>query len=199
MITITNVQQLRIKVPSLNVHQHIAKMPSLAQQFKEFNKTQKSQVSHEVVSSMTLEELESEKIVFGEAKKGQTFSKAFEDQAWTEFILSRFENSEKPEHMMYIHYIRLRLQAEQKKSKVPQNTKEDTKSTKGMPPVPHDVWEELQPVDGTEAVMNVAFVQEEMHDLRQSNQSLFHRVGQIEFMMQEVLEHLRKMPVKTET
>lgn len=173
-------------------------MPSLAQQFKDFNKTQKAQGSRDVVSSMTLEELASEKIVFGESKKGQTFAKAFEDQQWTEFILNRFENSEKPEHMMYIHYIRLRLQAEQKKSKGYPTTKEDIKDTKGPPPVPQDVWEELQTVDGTESVMNVAFVQEEMLDLRQSNQSLFHRVGQIEFMMQEVLDHLRKMQVKTE-
>ena len=46
--------------------------------------------------SMTLEELETEKIRFGESKKGVTFKEAFNDAGWTELILTRFKKSEKP-------------------------------------------------------------------------------------------------------
>jgi hypothetical protein len=39
---------------------------------------------------------------------------------------------------------------------------------------------------------------EDMGMLRQENQNLAHRMGQVEMMMQEVLEHLRRSSVKTE-
>lgn len=66
-------------------------MTSLALQLKEYNKSQKKQISREVVDAMTQEELASEKITFGESKKGMTYAQAFEDAQWTEFILNRFE------------------------------------------------------------------------------------------------------------
>eukprot|EP00435_Cladocopium_sp_Y103_P009090 s488_g2.t1 len=166
--------------------------------FKEFSKSQKTQIDKEVVSTMTLKELAGEKVTFGDAKKGQTVAQAFEDQKWTEFIVNRFEDSKKPEHMMFIQYIRLRLEEDKKnpiKSSKPMPTKP---ATKEMPPVPQDVWEELEHVEGSsEAEMHMSFVQEEMQDLRQSNQSLSNRMGQVE-MMHEILEHMRKMQVKSE-
>ena len=169
-------------------------MPSLAQQLKEYNKTQRHQVSRDVVKTMTLEELATDKITFGESKKGMTYAKALEDTQWTEFILHRFENSDKPEHMMFVQYVRLRLQGVKKDVK-------DPKVTKDMPPVPQDVWEELMPTDGSAAedVMNLPFVKEEMKDLRQSNKQLSNRIGQTEMLMTELLEHMRRMEVKTES
>ena len=151
MPSLSRVQPFHIRVESLNVPPPIALMSSLAQQLKEFNKTSKAQISQSGDLNVPARTGNGEDSL-GESKKGQTFAKAFEDQAWTEFILSRFEHSQKPEHMMYVHYIRLRLQGAQKKSKTP--------------------MEELRPVDGSETVMDAAFVQDEMSDLRQSNQSL---------------------------
>lgn len=73
-------------------------MSSLASQFKAVCKNAKIEADKEVLSKMTLEELASEKVMFGEAKKGCTFEKAFQDTQWAEFILSKYENSKKPEH-----------------------------------------------------------------------------------------------------
>ena len=171
-------------------------MPSLAQQLKEFNKSQKKQVTREVVQMMTLEELSTEKITFGESKKGATYAQAFEDAQWTEFILNRFETSEKPEHMMFVQYVRLRLKQSQKDAKGIPKENMDTKK-----PVPQEVWEEVMPTDGSEPssnLMQMSFVQEEMQDLRQSNQHLSNRMCQVEMMMQEMLDHMRKMQVKAE-
>ena len=174
-------------------------MPTLAQQLRAFNKSQKEQISKEVVKTMTLAELANEKITFGESKKGMTYAKAFEDVQWTEFIVNRFENSDKPEHMMYVQYVRLRLES------MPSSTKGDKtgikeKEKKEMPPVPQEVWEELMPVDCTEAsdLMNMPLVMDEMQDLRQSNQNLSNRMSQVETMMQEMLTYMRNMQVKTE-
>ena len=148
----------------------------------------------EEADPMTLEELASEKITCGESKKGMTYAQAFEDAQWTEFILNRFETSDKPEHMMFVQYVRLKLQNAPVKTKG-YNQTEKMKETKGGPPVPPEVWEEVMPTDGSDPadLMNLSFVQEEMQDLRQSNQHLSNRMGQVEMMMQEMLEHMRKM------
>lgn len=49
-------------------------------------------------------------MAFGESKKGCTFEKAYQDTQWTEFILSKYENSKKPEHQMYVRFVELKLQ-----------------------------------------------------------------------------------------
>ena len=36
------------------------------------------------------------------------------------------------------------------------------------PAVPKDVWEDLQPTDGSEPMMNLAFVEDEMHPIDQA-------------------------------
>ena len=142
-------------------------MSTLAAQFKEMQKNSKKQADMEVLKSMTLEELATEKIMFAEAKRGVQFSKAFEDSQWTEFILNRFEESPKPEYRMF------------------------------LTPIPQDVWEELQ-TPGAEPVMMDAplLIQEEVEDLRSSNQHLFRRMGQIEMMMQEMMKVMQKMQIQ---
>lgn len=175
-------------------------MSSLMAKFKEFRKVdqqQTQQVHRDVVKTLTLQELEEEKIMFGAAKKGLTFKQAFEDASWTEFILSRFEKSEKPDHMMFIQYIKLRMEADTKVK----TCKEMGASsmTKMAPPVPSDVWEELQTTETDNMIQASLMQEEEMINLRQENQNLAHRMGQIEMVMQEVLEHLRKTNVKAET
>jgi hypothetical protein len=56
------------------------------------------------------------------------------------------------------------------------------------------------PTDGSDPadLMHLPFIQEEMQDLRQSNQHLSNRMGQVEMMMHEMLEHMKKMQVKSE-
>ena len=110
--------------------------------------------------------------------------------------------------MMFIRYVELRM-AEMAKEEAHTSLKkkessskgsEETKgNTKSMPPIPQDVWEELQEVPMMEpGVILMPQVQEEMHDLRQANQNLHNRVGHVEMMVQEVLEHMRKLIVKQE-
>eukprot|EP00435_Cladocopium_sp_Y103_P041412 s1200_g11.t1 len=200
-------QRIRISCQAL-VHHTIAPrkvtaMSSLATQFKEFRKTSRSAsqaANQEVLKSMTLEELETEKVAFGESKKGVTFKEAFQDASWVEFILARFETSQKPEHMMFVKYVSLRMEKE--KNLMGKDVKKVAKGTSDLPPVPHDVWTELQDPDQitmSPGFTNPSEIQEDMGMLREENQQLSHRVVQIEMMMQEVLEHLRRTSVKTET
>ena len=131
----------------------------------------------------------------GESKKGCTFEQAFQDAQWTEFILNRFEKSTKPEHRMYVRFVELKL-----KEMSTGNTAIKTKNTKKMPetsqaePVPFDVWEELQSMEG-EPIMEAPMLKEEMADLRQTNQNPSNRMSQVETVMSELLEHVRKLTV----
>ena len=82
--------------------------------------------------------------------------------------------------------------------------KASTKATSGRVPVPFDVWTEIQDPENNMGSMRPSLshpsgIQEDMGLLRQENQNLAHGVGQIEMMMQEVLDHLRRSSVKTET
>ena len=122
---------------------------------------------------MTLEELETEKIRFGESKKGVTFKEAFNDAGWTELILTRFEKSEKPEHMMYVRYVARRMKQDHNKVKA------STKATSGRVPVPFDVWTEIQDPENNMGSMRPSLshpsgIQEDMGLLRQENQNLAH-------------------------
>eukprot|EP00435_Cladocopium_sp_Y103_P038646 s303_g10.t1 len=181
----------------------VTAMSSLATQFKEFRKTSRNAsqaANQEVLKSMTLEELETEKVAFGESKKGVTFKEAFQDAGWVEFILARFETSQKPEHMMFVKYVSLRMEKE--KNLMSKDAKKVIKGASELPPVPHDVWTELQDPDQitmSPGFTNPSEIQEDMGMLREENQQLSHRVVQVEMMMQEVLEHLRRTSVKTET
>lgn len=100
---------------------------------------------------------------------------------------------------MFVQYVRLRLKDVQVKTKT-SNQSPKPKENKSMPPVPQEVWEDVMPTDGSDPadLMHLPFIQEEMQDLRQSNQHLSNRMGQIEMMMHEMLEHMKKMQVKSE-
>ena len=130
----------------------------------------------------------------GESKKGCTFEQAFQDAQWTEFILNRFEKSTKPEHRMYVRFVELKL-----KEMSTGNLAIKTKNMKKMPetsqaePVPFDVWEELQSMEG-EPIMEAPMLKEEMADLRQTNQNLSNRMSQVETVMSELLEHVASSP-----
>ena len=113
---------------------------------------------------------------------------------------------------MYMKFVGLKLQ----------KLKVESKDSKPMPsstvahPVPHDVREELQsmseepimpisplqdemPISPLQDEMPISPLQDEMEDLRQSNKNLSLRMGQVETVMSEILDHMRRISmVKTE-
>ncbi|CAL1135010.1 unnamed protein product [Cladocopium goreaui] len=99
---------LRSQSPMMesNVTQHRGNMTSLALQLKEYNKSQKKQISREVVSAMTLEELASEKITFGESKKGMTYAQAFEE-VWEDVMPT---DGSDPADLMHLPFIQEEMQ-----------------------------------------------------------------------------------------
>ena len=62
--------------------------------------------------TMAVEQMALHKIQFGKAKLGMTFEKAFNDLAWTKFVTSKYGDSDKKEHRMFVTYAQLRTEQE---------------------------------------------------------------------------------------
>lgn len=130
-----------------------------------------------------------------------TFQEAFQDQSWTSFILTKYENSAKPEHMMFVKYVELRMKEldlpkETPKKKDPPKATRPRSSTfeKTSPSV--DEWEQISAVEMGEE--NLSLMQDEMNDLRLSNQHIHQRMARVETCVEEIMNHLRAMSIKTE-
>ena len=105
-------------------------------------------------SKWTLEQLAKMPIDFGKAKVNKTYEEAFQDMEWTQFIVSRYEESDKPEHRRFLRYVKLRIEsADQDQTPVPpkvQNVKKVSKTKSGAshmaPPVDEEEgsdWEQM--------------------------------------------------------
>eukprot|EP00435_Cladocopium_sp_Y103_P073111 s61_g42.t1 len=67
----------------------------------------------ENIESLTLEQLAGQKFDFGKAKMNQTYEEAFQDLEWTNFMVSRYEKSDKQAHQKFLRYVKLRTQSGQ--------------------------------------------------------------------------------------
>ena len=161
------------------------------------------------IETMTLEELSKETIDFGKSKLGQTYTMAFSDQGWTSWFVSHYENSGKKAHRKYIRFVELMLETE---PTPPVDKNKDKSKMKGYPakakaaasaPEVDQTWEQVKPVDETsESDLSVDFkvshLEEEVVYMRQESKQLNTRMIAMEHTMNEIVQHLRKMQVKTE-
>ena len=84
-------------------------MSSLLAQFQNFRVKNEG----ESIETLTMEQLAGMKIDFGKAKMNQTYEEAFQDLEWTNFMVSRYEHSDKPAHQRFLKYVKLRIQTGQ--------------------------------------------------------------------------------------
>lgn len=179
---------------------------SVSQRMRQYTLNQKEQQAIESldrIEAMTLEELSKEKIAFGTAHVGETFPEAFEFHGWVDWFTSRYEKSPKPAHRKFVRYVELRLDTleEPGPSKAAKDKKKPTGSQKPLTPPPvtetdqisEDEWENMS------STVQMADMQEQMTNMNQANLQLHHRVNNMEMAMQEILEHVRKMTIKSET
>ena len=91
-------------------------MPSdLSAQLSRLQKSmEKGETEKDLQEFLTLpvEQMALHKIQFGKAKLGMTFEKAFNDLAWTKFVTSKYGDSDKKEHRMFVTYAQLRTEQE---------------------------------------------------------------------------------------
>lgn len=164
---------------------------SLSLKFSEYKKhlNQNGQkITQDVLKSMTKEELSSERIAFGETKRGETFANAFKDTCWTQMIIGRFENkSSKPEHLTYLRFVELML------ADMPATSLESPPQTEKKPKNQQtaSAGEEWETVSLGMAEESLAMTQEALGEIRDLLQDLSHRVAALESQQSQILMHLQ--------
>ncbi len=120
-----------------------------------------------------------------------------------------YESSGKKAHRKYIRFVELMLETE---PTLPVNKNKDKSKMKGYSakakaaasaPEVDQAWEQVRPVDETsESELSVDFkvshLEEEVVYMRQESKQLNTRMIAMEGTMNEIVQHLRKMQVKTE-
>eukprot|EP00435_Cladocopium_sp_Y103_P008313 s4904_g2.t1 len=183
-------------------------MASVAQKLSQYRASQKKddvQAELERIKTMPLEELANERISFGKTKVGQKFVDVFEDNQWTDWFVGTYEKSPKIQHQMFVQYVLKRLDQEIIEDKAAKkNAKsEKMKDYRATASAESDVWDQISetaPVSEFEMpnVMKVQQVEEQVLNLSMENKNLASRLTNMEMAMQEVLQHVRRLSVKSE-
>ena len=63
------------------------------------------------LSHLSLTDLEQEKVSFGQKHLGHTFSQAWEDQQWINFMVSKYAESKVMSHRRLIRLVELKVEA----------------------------------------------------------------------------------------
>lgn len=176
----------------------------LAERFKKVTNTQKEQNQEaeiEVINQMTYTDLAKEKIAFGTAKLGQSFTEVIEDRRYVAWFVSNYQTSQKPSHAKFIRFVQLYVEREEMKPKakaksIPQPKGAARPHLDGLTaeetPIAHHSESESESQDDTmwEQISQPprrAHSNAEMNDMQS-------RIPQIEDMMQQVLQHLSQRP-----
>lgn len=95
-----------IRLPrSLSVHSNM----SLSQILRRL--ATQAPVTLPSLDHLTLEELATETIAFGQKYKGHQHQDTWQDQEWIQFMVSRYQNSSKEEHRRFLKYVELQVTA----------------------------------------------------------------------------------------
>lgn len=185
---------------------------SVSQKMKAFQARQKGiqqEASLEEIEKMSLSELAKETVQFGTAKKGLKFGEAFKDYGWTEWFVSHYEKSQKVSHRKYIRFVELTLEEEavtESNEKAKKWWKDPTTSAASVKSEPSEAatWEKVKPVDITESesesdALKFSHLEEEVVYMRAETRQLGTRMTNMENAMQEIVQHLRQLSVKTES
>ena len=149
--------------------------------------------------NLPVEQMAIHKIQFGKAKLGMTFEKAFSDLAWTKFVTSKYGDSDKKEHRMFVTYAQLRTEQEIQALDLDQWESECSE-----PPVP--VKAPPMTAVKSKACPSMKASQQGYASSSQLSQSdpaneiniLQGRMDQMEGTLQEVVLHLRNLTVSAQ-
>ena len=65
----------------------------------------------ESLDHLTLEDLSSEVVSFGQKHSGSTYADTWQDQEWVHFMINRYQNSQKEAHRRYLKFVELKIES----------------------------------------------------------------------------------------
>ena len=170
------------------------------------------------IKAMDLATLEQEVIAFGKAKLGVPFPIAFEDNSWTDWFIKTYEWSGKESHVKFITYVEKRLdqEAHQEQAGHPMaktKAKATAKKSAAKPPTAagrsssEQSWTQIPQVQSDSdwdaelemaQLTQQAEIEEKLIDMAHENHMLNQRMTGVEMALQELIQHVKGMSVKTE-
>ena len=139
----------------------------------------------EDIEKIPLATLAETKIDFGKAKVNQTFAQAFQDKDWTNYMLTRFEDSEKLSHRRFFQYVKLMIQEDFPTSTKSVKTKECSKKKEESHRISHSM---AKPVDEEEDSE-----WEQMSGIKSNQTEMESRMGRVEEALAQVISHLQQL------
>ena len=176
---------------------------------QKFRDSQLKEDQKDVISKIRLiplETLEKEKITFGQAKLGMPFTEVFQDAKWTDWFIRTYEKSGKPEHQMFVQYVTKRIDEgiimEHRKG----YQKTSMTATSNSSQISKDVtesWDQMTEPGMLQdfelpGISKVQQMEEQVTNLSQENKNLSDRMAGMEMAMNELLQHVRNLSVKSE-
>eukprot|EP00435_Cladocopium_sp_Y103_P019828 s1610_g4.t2 len=79
---------------------------------------QQPAVAKESLEHLTLEDLSSEVVTFGQKFNGSTFADTWQDQEWVQFMIARYQKSGKESHQRYMRFVELKIESLEKEQMV---------------------------------------------------------------------------------
>lgn len=96
-------------------------MSSLSQRLRQLQIPATTTV--EELDHLTLADLDSEVVAFGQKHAGKMFSETWGDQEWVQFMINRYQKSTKESHRRYLKWVELKVESmEQGQMVVPPGT-----------------------------------------------------------------------------
>eukprot|EP00435_Cladocopium_sp_Y103_P036699 s2247_g9.t1 len=75
---------------------------------------QQPEMAKENLDHLTLEDLSSEVVTFGQKFSGSTFADTWQDQEWVQFMVARYQKSGKEAHRRYMRFVELKIESLEK-------------------------------------------------------------------------------------
>jgi hypothetical protein len=148
----------------------------------------------EEIEKIPLAILAETKIDFGKAKMNQTFAQAFQDKEWTNYMLTRFEDSQKPTHQKYFQYVKLMIQEDSKPSTSTVKTKGNAKKKEEVKPTRLGM---AKPVDEEEEDSDwermTGVPTQQMTEIQINQNEMESRMGRMEEALAQAISHLQQL------
>ena len=168
---------------------------NLAERYRRvMDQSQKTQEEPDY-TKMSLTELGQSVIMFGEAKKGQTFEKVVQsDQSYVAWFTNKFQSSQKHEHRKFLYFVQKFVEKAEKMPIANQAMGQDLPKSQGHMTVQYP--EEAVPVidlsdDEENSLWDVIEGQRQQINQMENNQT--QRISNLEVAMGQIMGQLREL------
>ena len=172
---------------------------NLADRFQKVRGQEKEEDTLARLNAMSMQQLQELPIRFGKAKIGTPFHEVVHnDPGYCQWFLGLYGDSKKPEHMEFVHYLRLYI--ERMELENTESATEEEKPSGVMEPSPKTTFKgtkvPMPKIKGTPSVASWQEIEMEEQEERMITQ---HRMDQMETVLSQIVQQLQHLTVQSQS